>query len=101
MNPSLVAQFQAISAMLSQITRSPEWSEHCEKASIGLTETDDDYAINEATFYTIEDAINFFLASESDTQEGFKNTQMAITQKEFDEESENAATPFIWDLIDS
>lgn len=98
MNSSLVAKFQAISAMLSEIAGSPEWSEYCKKANIGLTETDDNYAMNEIVFDQLEDAVNFFLVSKSDTQEGFKNIEMTISQQEFDEESNNAAIPFIWDL---
>ena len=94
MNSSLVSKFQAISTMLSEIGGSPEWAEYCQKANIGLTELDDNYNLDKAIFDRLEDAASFFLIPESDTQE-------TIRQKEFDEESKDAAMPFIWDLIDS
>ncbi|WP_293134747.1 hypothetical protein [Microcoleus sp. bin38.metabat.b11b12b14.051] len=94
MNSSLVSKFQAISAILSEIGGSLEWAEYCQKANIGLTELDDNYSLNEAIFYELEDAVRFFLIPESDTQENFKNRQ-----EEFDEESKDAAMPFIWDLL--
>lgn len=88
--------------MLLQIQQLPEWTEYCEKASADLTPDDENYAINEMTFTSIEEAVGFFLAQpESDSPKGFKTTKNVASQEEFDEESESASTPFIWNLIDS
>jgi|GEM_PF-6253316 hypothetical protein len=129
MNPSLVTRFDVISAMLSQIQQLPEWAEYCENANVGLTPDDKDYAINEMTFASIENAVGYFLAkselisiekaveeaviffvangkfadsvvSQEEIENDFEPVSFFISQQEFDEETESASTPSIWDLID-
>jgi len=62
MNSYLEEEFRKIMVILYYLRESPEWLKHCEKANTSLTETDENYSINEVTFASIERDINFFLA---------------------------------------
>jgi hypothetical protein len=86
MNQSLISKFQAIDAILLLIKQSSEWTEYAKT----------DRQLNECTFSAIEEAVDFFLENGKLTDSTKEQEQFP----EFESESEDAATPFIWDLID-
>ena len=96
MNQLLIDKFQAINAILLEIKESPEWAKYCEIADANFGEGDDNYSCNEFALVAIEQEISFFLEKvQSDNP-----AELSISQREFDEESEDAMIPFVWDLID-